>query len=109
VVTNGAESASVGRELNRIGFHTKHAKEFLQMGLPYSEDLLGELQQILNIAHKAVAKAEWDVRRAESMDAPLTPTFFFDDIGEEEAAPGEDGAPAEHLGAEVPAYNHTGL
>ena len=72
---------SVSRELSRIELHVRHAKEFIQMGLAYSEDLLGELRQIRAIADKAVAKTEEDVKRAEEMEEPAPrETLHFDDI-----------------------------
>jgi hypothetical protein len=73
-------TSSVIRELNRIDLHVKHAKEFIQMGLPYSEDLLGELKQIATISDKAIAKAEEDVKRAESYEPPPPQTVRFDDV-----------------------------
>ena len=71
---------SVSRELNRIDLHVRHAKEFIQMGLPYSEDLLGELRQIRAIADKAIAKAEEDVKRAEELEPAPRQTLQFDDL-----------------------------
>ena len=73
---------SVSRELSRIDLHVRHAKEFIQMGLAYSEDLLGELRQIRAIADKAVAKTEEDVKRAEAeeLESPRRETLHFDDI-----------------------------
>jgi hypothetical protein len=73
-------TSTVSRELNRIDLHVKHAKEFIQMGLPYSEDLLGELRQIARIAEKAIAKAEEDCKRAETVDPPQPQTVRFDDV-----------------------------
>jgi hypothetical protein len=75
-------TSSVIRELNRIDLHVKHAKEFIQMGLPYSEDLLGELKQIARISEKAIAKAEEDVRRSENYEPPPAQTVRFDDVGD---------------------------
>ena len=77
---------SVTRELERIGLHIKHAKEFMQMGLPYSEDLLGELTQISKICGKAIGKVEEDCQRAETLDTPIS-SHYFDDVGETEAQP----------------------
>jgi hypothetical protein len=71
---------SVSRELNRIDLHVKHAKEFIQMGLPYSEDLLGELRQIRAISDKAIAKAEEDVKRSEEAEPAPRQTLQFDDV-----------------------------
>ena len=71
---------SVSRELNRIDLHVRHAKEFIQMGLAYSEDLLGELRQIKAIADKAITKAEEDVKRSEEAEPAPRQTFQFDDI-----------------------------
>jgi hypothetical protein len=76
------KASSVSRELNRISLHVKHAKEFMQMGLPYSEDLLGELTQILNISEKAIGKVHEDVRRADLEESNLE-AFSFDDVGRE--------------------------
>ncbi|MFN2490934.1 MAG: hypothetical protein ABR529_14610 [Actinomycetota bacterium] len=73
---------SVSRELNRIDLHVKHAKEFIQMGLPYSEDLLGELRQIRAISEKAIAKAEEDVKRSEELEPAPRQTLQFDDVGD---------------------------
>jgi hypothetical protein len=75
-------TSSVSRELNRIDLHVKHAKEFIQMGLPYSEDLLGELRQIRMISDKAIAKAEEDVRRSEQVEPAPRQTFQFDDVSD---------------------------
>jgi hypothetical protein len=77
---------SVNRELERIGLHIKHAKEFMQMGLPYSEDLLGELTQISKICEKAIGKVEEDCQRAETLDTPIS-SHYFDDVGETEDKP----------------------
>jgi hypothetical protein len=74
--------SSVSRELNRIDLHVKHAKEFIQMGLPYSEDLLGELKQIRTISDKAIAKVEEDVTRAEAMEESPRQTVRFDDVAD---------------------------
>ncbi len=73
---------SVSRELNRIDLHVRHAKEFIQMGLAYSEDLLGELRQIRAIAEKAIAKAEEDVKRSEQAEPAPRQTLQFDDVGD---------------------------
>jgi hypothetical protein len=82
-----ADSApSVNRELERIGLHIKHAKEFMQMGLPYSEDLLGELTQISRICAKAISKVEEDCKRAETLDAPVS-SHYFDDVQEVDGQP----------------------
>jgi hypothetical protein len=84
-MASGAASnatSSVIRELNRIDLHVKHAKEFIQMGLPYSEDLLGELRQIAKISEKAIGKAEEDVKRAETHEPPPPQTVRFDDVGD---------------------------
>jgi hypothetical protein len=75
-------TSSVNRELSRIDLHVRHAKEFIQMGLPYSEDLLGELKQIKSIADKAIAKAEDDVVRADQMEPPARQTLRFDDVAD---------------------------
>jgi hypothetical protein len=75
-------TSSVIRELNRIDLHVRHAKEFIQMGLPYSEDLLGELRQIAKISEKAIAKAEEDVKRSENYDPPPAQTVRFDDVSD---------------------------
>jgi hypothetical protein len=72
--------SSVNRELERIGLHVKHAKEFMQMGLPYSEDLLGELTQIANICQKAVGKVEDDVKRADTLESQANAPHYFDGI-----------------------------
>jgi hypothetical protein len=72
--------SSVSRELNRIDLHVKHAKEFIQMGLPYSEDLLGELKQIRTISEKAIGKVEEDVERAEALEEAPRQTVRFDDV-----------------------------
>lgn len=78
---NGA--SSVSRELTRIDLHVKHAKEFIQMGVPYSEDLLGELRQIKTIAEKAIGKVEEDVARVESgFEEPPRETLRFDDVSD---------------------------
>jgi hypothetical protein len=77
-------ASSVNRELERIGLHIKHAKEFMQMGLPYSEDLLGELSQIQNICAKAIAKAEDDVKRAETLESQANAPHYFDGILDED-------------------------
>lgn len=87
-------TSSVSRELNRIDLHVKHAKEFIHMGLPYSEDLLGELQQIRTISDKAIAKAEEDVSRADSLEGPRQ-TVRFDDV-------------ADPLDVNVPLESHNG-
>ena len=71
---------SVSRELSRIDLHVRHAKEFIQMGLAYSEDLLGELRQIKQIAEKAIVKATEDVKRSEEVEPAPRQTFQFDDI-----------------------------
>ena len=71
---------SVSRELSRIELHVRHAKEFIQMGLAYSEDLLGELRQIRSIADKAIGKTEEDVKRAEEIEPAPRETLHFDDI-----------------------------
>jgi hypothetical protein len=71
---------SVSRELSRIDLHVRHAKEFMQMGLAYSEDLLGELRQIKQIAEKAIVKATEDVKRSEEVEPAPRQTFQFDDI-----------------------------
>jgi len=71
---------SVSRELNRIDLHVRHAKEFMQMGLAYSEDLLGELRQIRAIAEKAISKVEEDVKRADEVEPAPRQTFQFDDV-----------------------------
>jgi len=73
-------ASSVSRELERIGLHVKHAKEFMQMGLPYSEDLLGELTQIANICQKAVGKVEDDVKRADTLESQANAPHYFDGI-----------------------------
>lgn len=77
-------ASSVNRELERIGLHVKHAKEFMQMGLPYSEDLLGELTQIANICQKAVGKVEDDVKRAETLESQANAPHYFDGITDED-------------------------
>ena len=84
---------SVSRELNRIDLHVRHAKEFIQMGLPYSEDLLGELRQIRAIAEKAISKAEDDVKRSEEVEPLPRQTVQFDDVGDplDLSVPLEDG------------------
>ena len=87
-----SNASSVGRELNRIDLHVKHAKEFIQMGLPYSEDLLGELTQIRTIADKAIAKVEEDVARAEELDEAPRQTVRFDDVSD----PLDLSVPLEH-------------
>jgi hypothetical protein len=79
---SSSATSSVIRELNRIDLHVKHAKEFIQMGLPYSEDLLGELRQIARISEKAIGKAEEDVKRAETYQPPPATTVRFDDVGD---------------------------
>jgi hypothetical protein len=71
---------SVSRELTRIDLHVRHAKEFIQMGLAYSEDLLGELRQISAIADKAIGKVEEDVKRADELEPAPRQTFQFDDV-----------------------------
>ena len=71
---------SVSRELSRIDLHVRHAKEFIQMGLAYSEDLLGELRQIKQIAEQAIVKATEDVKRSEEVEPAPRQTFQFDDI-----------------------------
>jgi hypothetical protein len=92
-----AGSSSVSRELTRIDLHVKHAKEFIQMGLPYSEDLLGELTQIRTIAEKAIGKVEEDVVRAESLDDAPRSTVRFDDVSDplDLSVPLETGWPRE--------------
>ncbi|HZJ50473.1 MAG TPA: hypothetical protein VFF07_06385 [Actinomycetota bacterium] len=77
-------ASSVNRELERIGLHVKHAKEFMQMGLPYSEDLLGELTQISNICQKAVGKVEDDVKRADTLESQANAPHYFDGILDED-------------------------
>jgi hypothetical protein len=79
-------ASSVNRELERIGLHIKHAKEFMQMGIAYSEDLLGELTQIANICQKAIGKVEEDCKRAESLDSPIN-SHYFDDVRETDEQP----------------------
>ncbi|CAN5654964.1 hypothetical protein BH24ACT26_BH24ACT26_12260 [soil metagenome] len=84
-MASGAPSlntSSVSRELNRIDLHVKHAKEFIQMGLPYSEDLLGELRQIRAISEKAIVKAEEDVKRSEQLEPTPRQTYQFDDVAD---------------------------
>ena len=76
--------SSVNRELERIGLHVKHAKEFMQMGLPYSEDLLGELTQIANICQKAIGKVEEDVKRADTLETQASAPHYFDAIMDED-------------------------
>jgi hypothetical protein len=76
--------SSVNRELERIGLHVKHAKEFMQMGLPYSEDLLGELTQIANICQKAIGKVEEDVKRADTIESQANAPHYFDAITDED-------------------------
>ena len=73
-------TSSVSRELSRIDLHVRHAKEFIQMGLAYSEDLLGELRQIQAIAEKAISKAEEDVKKSEESEPAPRQTYQFDDI-----------------------------
>jgi hypothetical protein len=75
-------TSTVSRELSRIDLHVRHAKEFIQMGLPYSEDLLGELKQIKAIAEKAISKATDDVARADQLEPPQRATLHFDDVAD---------------------------